>query len=224
MAFFILSRTLSVYKIAMYIPTYSIVSDKDLLKSFIQDHSFGTLIVSSESLSANHYPFLLTEENEGLVLWTHLAKGNPQWKTIADQKCLVIFTGPHAYISPEYYEEKLNVPTWNYTAVHAQCEGEVISDELLQKQLMEKLVQLHESKNGTSWDYNLPKKFHDELLNAIVWLKLKVISLEGKFKLSQNRDQRDYEKVVASLSEKHSENIRELLNYMTLTNPHPGQK
>jgi transcriptional regulator len=124
----------------MYIPAYSSVTDQELLKAFIQENSFGTLVTYSNGLLANHYPFLLSEVNEEVVLWTHLAKGNPQWKDISEQECLVIFTGPHAYISPEYYEEKLNVPTWNYTAVHAKCEAEIVSDKLIQKELMKKLV------------------------------------------------------------------------------------
>jgi transcriptional regulator len=102
---------LPVYKVAMYIPPYSSVTDQEFLKSFIQENSFGTLVTYSNGLSANHYPFLLSEENEDLILWTHLSKGNPQWKNISEQECLVIFTGPHTYISPEYYEDKLNVPS-----------------------------------------------------------------------------------------------------------------
>lgn len=210
----------------MYIPAYSSVTNPQLLKSFLLENSFGTLVTSSANdLSANHYPFLLTEENEELILWTHLAMGNPQWKNVSEAECLVIFTGPHTYISPKFYEEKLNVPTWNYTAVHAKCSAEIVFDENLQKDLMKKLVQIHETRNGTNWDYKLPEKFHEDLLSAIVWIRLRVKSLEGKFKLSQNRTQRDYEKVIASLSERPSDANKELLKYMSLTNPYSsGQK
>lgn len=204
----------------MYIPKYSSITDLEFLKLFILNHGFGMLVNSSKNeLSANHYPFLLTEDNGEIVLWTHLARNNPQWQELSREQCLVIFTGPQAYISPSYYVNNLNVPTWNYTAVHAKCEAEVISDNDLEKELMKRMVQFYENRNQTNWNYHLPEDFHDKLLKAIVWIKLKVISLDGKFKLSQNRDQIDYDNLTQILSSKKSDNDKELLKYMKLTNP-----
>ena len=203
----------------MYIPKYSAINDSNLVKEFISSHSFGTLVTSSsDGLSANHYPFLLSTEDDQTFLWTHLSRSNPQWKDLSNE-CLVIFNGPHAYISPTYYVNELNVPTWNYTAVHATCQGEVVSDIKLEKELMKKLVLFYEEKNQTNWNYELPEDFHEKLLKAIIWVKLKVIKLEGKFKLSQNRDQQDYESVIKTLTKKTSDNDKELLKYMNLTNP-----
>lgn len=203
----------------MYNPKYSAITDSDFLKDFISSHSFGTLVTTShDGLSANHYPFLLSTEDDQTFLWTHLSRSNPQWKELSNE-CLAIFNGPHAYISPTYYVNELNVPTWNYTAVHATCQAEVISDIKLEKELMKKLVLFYEDKNQTNWNYELPEDFHEKLLKAIVWVKLKVIKLEGKFKLSQNRDQLDYESVIKKLSEKTSDNDKELLKYMNLTSP-----
>lgn len=203
----------------MYLPKYATVDNSDLLKDFITSHSFGSLVTSSaEGLSANHYPFLLSTEGEQAFLHTHIARSNPQWKELTNE-CLVIFSGPHAYMSPTYYVNKLNVPTWNYTAVHAYCKGEVVSDMSLEKDLMKKLVHFYEEKNHTNWNYELPEDFHKKLLKAIVWIKLEVIKLEGKFKLSQNREQVDYENVIKNLTEKRSDNNQELVRYMNLTNP-----
>lgn len=202
----------------MYIPKYASISDPKLLESFIKDHSFGTLI-SDAGKNANHYPFLVTEEKNKLILWTHFAKTNPQWQDVDGKECLVIFTGPHAYISPVYYTHELNVPTWNYTAVHANCKASVISDPILEKELMKELVTVYETKNQTNWDYQLPEDFHENLLKAIVWIKFEVKSLDGKFKLSQNRDQADYERVVEFLEKSHSANDKELVKYMKLTKP-----
>jgi len=203
----------------MYVPNYSAVDNLDFLKDFISSHSFGSLITSSkDGISANHYPFLLSTEGEQIFLWTHLARSNPQWKDLANE-CTVIFTGPHAYISPTYYINELNVPTWNYTAVHAKCKAEVVSDIKLEKELMKKLVLFYETGNQTNWNYDLPEDFHEKLLKAIVWVKLEVVQLEGKFKLSQNRTQSDYESVIKNLTEKTSDNDQELLRYMHLTNP-----
>jgi transcriptional regulator len=203
----------------MYLPKYAAVDNFDFLKDFITSHSFGSLVTSSSNgLSANHYPFLLITEDKKTFLYTHIARSNPQWKEVANE-CLVIFSGPHAYMSPTYYVTKLNVPTWNYTAVHAYCNAEVISDMNFEKELMKKLVHLYEEKNHTKWNYELTEDFHEKLLKAIVWIKLEVVKLEGKFKLSQNRDQIDYESVIKNLTEKSSDNNKELLWYMDLTNP-----
>jgi transcriptional regulator len=204
----------------MYIPKYSSVNDTDFLKEFIISHSFGTLLSSTNNdLSANHYPFLISSEGNELILWTHLAKSNPQWNELQND-CLIIFTGPHAYISPTYYINKLNVPTWNYTSVHAKCSAQVVSDINLEKELMNKLVHFYEKSNQTNWNYDLPEIFHEKLLKSIVWIKFRVINLEGKFKLSQNRDQSDYENVIKNLIARESENNLELVNYMKQTSPY----
>lgn len=202
----------------MYTPNYFTIDDLELLKAFIQEYSFGTLTtVKDNQLNANHYPFLLTQEDDQLYLWTHLAKSNSQWKELQEE-CLVTFTGPHTYISPTYYINTPHVPTWNYTAVHAKCQGEMVTDPLLAKKLMDQLVLENESKYQTNWDYNIPEDFQQKLLKAIVWIKLKVIQIDGKFKLSQNREQKDYQSVVEHLG-KNSDRYQELLNYMRLTNP-----
>jgi transcriptional regulator len=114
----------------------------------------------------------------------------------------------------------MNVPTWSYTAVHVKCTASLVSDEKLAAVLMKKLVAHYEGKNKTNWDYNLPQDFHDGLMKAIVWIKFKVNNLEGKFKLSQNRDQTDYDSLRAQLMKDESDNTKGLLKYMNLTNPH----
>lgn len=206
----------------MYIPKYSNIQDATLIKSFIDEFSFGMLVNgSSEGLNGNHYPFLVDQDDEGLVLWTHLAVGNPQWKSISSSShpVLVIFTGPHSYISPVYYKSKLQVPTWSYTAVHATCSCEAIRDLKTAKELMHRLVNHYESKNSTNWNYELPPELDEQLLKAIVWIKLKVTSIEAKFKLSQNRDKEDYQGVIEEFTQRTSENDKQLLKYMKLTMP-----
>lgn len=205
----------------MYIPKYAKVTDQKVLKDFISSHSFGMLV--TQDMNANHYPFLLLEENGELVLYTHLARSNPQWVALDKTECLAVFTGPHSYISPVHYVNKLNVPTWSYTAVHARCTAEVISDSEREKSLMITLVNHFEKMNGTSWDYQLPEDFHEKLLKAIVWVKLKVNALEGKFKLGQNRDQADYESLISALSKNTSDNMQEMLKLMEITNPYQSK-
>lgn len=208
----------------MYVPEYSAEKNDQILREFLNEYNFGTLInIDQNEPAVNHYPFLIEKDDSGLILWTHLARSNPQWKHLDNQSCLVVFTGPHAYVSPTYYKNKLNVPTWNYTAVHAKCFAEVVTDEDLRIELMKKLVSFHEEKNQTDWDYTLPDEFHDKLLKAIVWIKFRVVNIEGKFKLSQNRNQDDYEGVIENLSKRQSDNTKRLLKYMNLTSPYLKQ-
>lgn len=204
----------------MYLPTHFEIKDLSLLCSFVKEYPFGSLVTNSNNeLNANHYPFLIDQSDE-IILWTHLARNNPQWKTLVHSpECLLIFTGPHAYISPVYYENKLNVPTWNYTAVHISCDTEIVDDTLEQKVLMKRFVESFEKENNTNWDFDLPEEFSNKLLNAIVWLKFKVKKIDGKFKLNQNREKNDYQKVLAEFSTRTSDNDRELLKYMKITMP-----
>jgi len=204
----------------MYVPSYSEQKELPLICSFINEYPFGTLVTHSDlGLNANHYPFLL-DNNEEIVLWTHLAKNNPQWKYFQDKKeCLLIFTGPHAYISPAFYENKLNVPTWNYTAVHLNCEADIVDDIKLQQQLMKRLVENFEETSQTNWQFDLPEEFVQKLSSAIVWLKFKVKKVDAKFKLSQNREKADYLKVLNEFSTRDSDNDQELFKYMNLTMP-----
>jgi transcriptional regulator len=206
----------------MYIPKYSEVHDPAFLVEFIRQHSFGELIcVSAEEPVVNHYPFLVELDAQGnFVLWVHVARNNPQWKMLErSSRCLAIFTGPHSYISPVYYKNSDNVPTWSYTAVHVRASVEVLRDEQRERQLMKNFVAHYEAVNGTQWDYDVPEDFHSRLLKAIVWLKLTPESVEGKFKLSQNREKADYDGVIEEFSRRTSEADRELLRYMRLTTP-----
>lgn len=197
----------------MYLPKHFQVSDPGILKSFMKENSFATLVsTGAGGLNANHYPFLSMEEDGKTVLFFHLARANQQWKELeANPDCLVIFQGPHDYISPTLYKNPLNAPTWNYTAVHANCKATLIQDKEHENVLMEMLVNVYESKQKTPWPNQLPEDYREKLMKAIVWVKLEVIRLEGKFKLSQNRELNDYLGVLEGTHD------IELLKYMKLT-------
>lgn len=104
----------------MFTPDKFNITELVYKHEFIEEFSFGVLVTCNEALSGTHLPFVLqpNEGNQG-ALYAHCAKANPIWKSIQGQNVLVIFTGPHAYISPSWYIKKPAVPTWNYTAVHA---------------------------------------------------------------------------------------------------------
>ena len=184
-----LSQVFVLRGFTLYIPKYSEVSDRNLILEVMSKYSFATVVTCSDGLpTANHYPFLITSSNDELVLFTHLARSNPQYTELKNvQKCLVIFQGPHLYVSPSYYKDIENVPTWSYVAIHAHCAAEIIEDREGIETLIDKTVRHFEIENKTHWNYKLPAQFKEHLFKAIVGIKMTVVTVEGKFKLSKNR-------------------------------------
>lgn len=104
----------------MYIPNHYAIPHQAESIAFMKQYSFATLVTVKEGFpTATHLPFTISQKEEKILLRSHFAKANFQWKEIEESSCLVIFSQPNAYISPKYYEKELNVPTWNYVAVHA---------------------------------------------------------------------------------------------------------
>jgi transcriptional regulator len=188
----------------MYTPEVFREQRTDHLHAFIEAHSFATMIVADDDggLEATHLPFLLdrAEGPQGRLL-VHLARANPLWrKALVARRLLVVFTGPHGYISPRWYESpRRQVPTWNYAAVHAhgRAEGPLGPAEL--RQLLVDLVAASES-GPEPWTLDqLDPATAGGLLEAIVGLSIPIERLEGKLKLSQNRSAQDQARVAAAL-------------------------
>jgi transcriptional regulator len=199
----------------MYNLKYAEAKDPAVLHKFIEAHSFGLLVTAAGGLEANQYPFLL--DAPGDSLWTHLARSNPQAAALqGGAPCLAVFTGPQAYVSPAMYVKKLHVPTWNYTAVHARCEASLVEDDDAVEDILHRTVARFDDR----WKYALPADFTADLRKDIVGVKLRIVGLEGKFKLSQNRDAQDYASVLAAFEARQDDNSRELAAYMSKTSPH----
>src|SRR4026208_2420814 len=104
----------------MYSPPYNRLEDRKELIAFLRANNFPVLVTGTGgALHASHLPITVHAEGERIVMDMHMAKNNPQWKEFFDDEVMVVFTGPHAYVSPRWYEETERVPTWNYAAVHA---------------------------------------------------------------------------------------------------------
>jgi transcriptional regulator len=130
----------------------------------------------------------------------HMARANPLWKTWAEQsEVLVIFTGPHAYISPSWYEQQVTVPTWNYSAVHAYGRPKVMVDSADLRKLVEQQVAVYEDAESSVWDRSLMNGVIDTELRAIVGFEIPIERLEAKFKFNQNRSPQDQAGVVSGL-------------------------
>ncbi len=197
---------------AMYIPREFQVPPA-LAKPILDRYDFATLVTVDENGPyASHLPFLYRPDKGPLgTLSAHLAKANPQWKSFpAPGEVLVIFQGPHAYISPSWYSEHPSVPTWNYVVVHARGIARPITDEAKVRSLLEDLV----AKHDETWKMELPDDYLRGMMKQIVAFDIEVTRLEGKFKLSQNRSQEDQERVQRELARSDDPLSRELATMM----------
>jgi transcriptional regulator len=203
----------------MYRPNYSINENTDLAYQLIQEFPLGLLISESAGrIETNYLPFLLLEEQKEMFLLTHLAKANPHWKNLGTE-VVVSFLGPNRYISPTIYVGKKNVPTWGYAAVEVRGSAELITDAKGIKDLLNQTVHVFETENQTNWSYDLPEQMQKNLEAAIVGVKIKITHLESKFKLSQNRNQEDYEAVLKHFQESPAPKDREVYEWMLKTPP-----
>jgi transcriptional regulator len=180
----------------MYTPSNFAIKDLHELQQQILGTRLALLVTHGEQgLQASHLPLLLnTTEGPNGTLYGHFAKANPQWKELQiGAEALVIFPGADAYVSPGFYPTKAehgrHVPTWNYVAVHAYGSAEVFTDAERLLTLVSALTDRHEASRAEPWKVaDAPADYIDGMLKAIVGFALPIQRLEGKRKLSQNRN------------------------------------
>ena len=192
----------------MYIPKRFREDDKAVLQAFIREHSFGVLVTRGEDAPvATHLPFLFdAERGEYGMLSAHTARANPQWREFASgREALVIFSGPHAYVSPSWYDVALSVPTWNYAAVHACGVPRIIEDSQLLYEQLKTLIETNEAQFEQPWPFDLPRDYIEKMMRGVVGFTLEITRLEGKFKMSQNRTPAEREKVIAAFQADHKD-------------------
>ncbi len=184
----------------MYIPEHFVVRDQAKALAFMRANPFAILVSSTdEGPFATHLPLVIREQEQSLVLRGHVAKANPHWQYLEKRpkSSLVIFHGPHAYISPSNYETREVVPTWNYGAVHVYGNARVFSgDELLG--VLQELIPIFEPAYAEQWA-SLSQAYRERMLSHIVGFEIAVTKVEAKFKLSQNRTRQEQENVIAAL-------------------------
>ena len=187
----------------MYTPKFNQVADRVLLIEAMRAYSFAILIgpqtdpASDASPVATHLPLVVRDEGEHGLLEGHFARANPHWKSLAGQETLVVFSGPHAYVSPALYTEALSVPTWNYIAVHAYGKLTLVEDEPGKDALLTGLINANEPAYAEKW-MAMPEGFRRSMLAGIIGFRIPIARIEGKFKLSQNRPETDRRSVQAS--------------------------
>ena len=187
----------------MYTPKFNKVGDRSLLIEAMRAYSFailfGPLNESNPSTpqAGTHLPLVVRDEGPNGVLEGHFAKANPHWHALAGRETLVVFPGPHSYVSPTLYAEPLSVPTWNYIAIHAYGTLEPIEDQAEKESLLARLIEANEPAYAEHWR-GLPEGFRRTMLVGIVGFRIPISRIEGKFKLSQNRPEADRRNVHAA--------------------------
>ena len=193
----------------MYIPRANVEERPEVLRQMMAAHPLAAVVtMTSTGLVASHIPLVHEEDGSDFgVLKGHVSRANTQWKDLADGiDALAIFAGPQHYISAGWYPGKLKegkeVPTWNYVVVHAYAPVRIINDPGWMLDHLNSLTDIHEAASPMPWKVgDAPADFIDTLMNGIVGFELPIRRLEGKWKVSQNRNELDREAVGHGLAE-----------------------
>jgi transcriptional regulator len=192
----------------VYIPEFNRQEDRSATVAFMRANPFAILVSTADSIPfATHLPLLVDEAGDQIVVRGHMAKANPHWKSMrAGEESLVIFHGPHAYISPTLYEIRESVPTWNYAAVHVYGEPTLFSDEAGLLSTLHQMIHTFESSYMAQWS-QLSEHYRSQMMKHIVGFEIKAKRLEAKFKLSQNRTKGEQARVIQCLNQSKDSNI-----------------
>ena len=185
----------------MYIPAAFAMNDTNACHAMMRAHGFATLVTTDDTGApfATHLP-LVVEPGEGPLgtLYGHVARPNEQWRHLQVGRLgLAVFHGPHAYVSPRWYAGQPNVPTWNYTAVHATGRARLIEEPAALTALLDRLSKVYEDGKWTV--AGLPPAYLAGMQRGIVGFAIAIERLEGKAKLSQNRNKADRDGAIAGL-------------------------
>ena len=198
----------------MYIPKINLETDRDKIVAFMKQFSFATIITAKDNLpTATHLPFLVTIKDDNVILTSHFARANEHWKDLEYNKALVIFSEPHAYISPKNYDKELNVPTWNYISIHAYGQGKLITETARTFEVLEATIDSYETSYRQQWN-NLPEDYKLKMSKGIVAFEIVVTDLQAKKKLSQNRTDTEKQKIINTLSKSNDTNEQLIADYM----------
>jgi len=188
----------------MYIPEPFLLEDRDSILELMQRHDFALLVTArGGAVQASHLPVLLDPERgpQGTLL-AHMARANPQWRDFEDLEsdAMVVFQGPHAYVSPSWYGPGRHVPTWNYMAVHVYGRPQVIADDAVVSDLLERTVARHEAGRNPAWSMeSQDESYLRAMRRGIVAFELPIARIEAKAKLSQNKSANVQADVAAAL-------------------------
>lgn len=200
----------------MYIPKKHQIENTTEIKEFLLQNSFGALLsLTNARIVATHVPWHLVENEAGeWLLKAHVAKANPQWKNIEQNKeVMLMFQGAHSYISSTWYSHE-NAPTWNYQAIHLYGQARIVSEEEL-IEMLACLMHKYEKDMPTPLRYqDLSEKLRESYLKSIVGIEVKVTEIQAQYKLSQNRNAFDYQHIIEQLEHTKDAQAQEVAKQM----------
>ncbi len=184
----------------MYIPEFNRLQDHAVALEFMRANAFAIVVSSGDgSPFATHIPVIIRESDGHILLRGHVARANPHWQLMEKEpETLVIFHGPHAYISPSLYGSRESVPTWNYAAVHASGRAHIFEEPEPLTEVLLETIAFFERAYREQWR-DLNENYRAKMLGQIVGFEIPVDRLEAKFKLSQNRPKADQARIIESL-------------------------
>jgi transcriptional regulator len=188
----------------MYVPKYYKVDSPDEVKEFINENGFAMLISQVNSrLWATHIPLILDSGSDGKdILTGHMSKANKQWKDFNTRdEVLAVFVGPDAYISSSWYDHE-NVPTWNYLAVHVYGRIRLVEGELLLEQLGKMVDKYEVGLTNPVSIGTMSKEYLRQEIKGLVGFEIEITEIQAASKLSQNRDEKNYERILTGLTQK----------------------
>ncbi len=195
----------------MYVPKHFAENRPEELHRVIREYPLGILVLNgANGLDANHLPFELSEANGQPVLLAHVARANSLWQEASDgDEALVIFRAASAYISPNWYPSKQEfhkqVPTWNYQAVHVHGKINIRDDEKFVRAVVARLTRTHETRSGQNRPWKMSdssKDYIDQMIAAVVGIEIRIEKIVGKWKLSQNKEERDRSTAATELEKR----------------------
>ena len=196
----------------MYVPKHYAVTDRSKMLDFIHKNGFGILFshTGAEPM-ASHLPFIEDENGgqEGLILG-HMARANPQWRFADGQEVLVVFHGPHAYVSPTWYEHEDTVPTWNYVAVHVSGVFKAVEDRAGIEDIVGRITDYYEASQPQPWQADFSTEYAAQMVKRIVAFEIEITSLQGKWKLNQNHPVSRRRLVAEQLAAHDGDNDRQI--------------
>jgi transcriptional regulator len=211
----------------VYCPQAFAQTDESALYQLMRDYPFATFLTySQDELQVDHLPLLLEQENGVATLWGHLAAANSTAKLLReDDLVMIVFNGPQAYVSPNWYPTKQEngkaVPTWNYMVVHVKGRIKLIHDQSRLRTLLEKLTREHESELPHPWKISdAPEDFIEKNLRAIVGFEVRIESIQGKWKLNQNhpeKNQRGVMEAYLAFKDEHHQRMASLIQNRLIT-------
>lgn len=189
----------------MYIPNHFKIGDEEKIFEFIEKYSFATLYSMHKGEPyATHLPLILKKDEK--ALYGHFARPNGQWKDIENQTVLVIFQGPHSYISPSWYEITDAVPTWNYVSIHLYGKVDIIEDDKVIYESLNEMVTKYEKLNSPYNLENVDSRYIEGLSKGIVAFKINITKIEAKAKLSQNHPEERQNLIIEQLEKSTDQN------------------